>query len=176
MSENQPTPPLTFTADEELAPPGTPVSLVIVPSLLDQEFFAIREDGDTDEDFEASKRLLAAILAFAKSGLVRACFDDTPSFGARRQAIIQGSNPRRVSFATSIARSLSDASMFAWIFNPGSANDHNAPPTAMPAPIRSTTSRTGKTKALPRAATAITKPMRENMTSPNEGARSSSIS
>lgn len=66
MSENRPTPPEPLTAEEELAPPGTPVSLVIVPSLLDQEFVAIREDGDTDEDFESSKRLVAAILAFAR--------------------------------------------------------------------------------------------------------------
>jgi len=66
MSENRPTPPEPLTAEEELAPPGTPVSLVIVPSLLDQEFFAIREDGDTDEDFESSKRLVAAVLTFAR--------------------------------------------------------------------------------------------------------------
>lgn len=52
----------------ELAPPGTPVSLIVAPGLLTREHGAIREDDDTDEDFEASKRLLAAVLDFARKG------------------------------------------------------------------------------------------------------------
>jgi hypothetical protein len=68
MDEIRPTPPEPLTAEEELSPPGTPLSLTIVPGLLDQPLFAIREDGDTDEDFEASKRLVAALLDFARKG------------------------------------------------------------------------------------------------------------
>ena len=68
MNEIRPTPPEPLTAEEELAPPGTPLSLTVVPGLLDQQLFAIREDGDTDEDFEASKRLLTAVLDFARKG------------------------------------------------------------------------------------------------------------
>lgn len=68
MNEIRPTPPQPLTAEEELAPPGTPPSLAVAPGLLDQEYVAIREDDDTDEDFESSKRLLAAVLAFARKG------------------------------------------------------------------------------------------------------------
>ena len=68
MDEIRPTQPEPPAAEEELAAPGTPVSLTIVPSLLDQAIFAIREDGDTDEDFAASQRLVAAILDFARKG------------------------------------------------------------------------------------------------------------
>jgi len=68
MDDIRPASPEPETAEEELAPPGTPVSLTIVPGLLDQGIFAIREDGDTDEDFETSKRLVAAILDFAQKG------------------------------------------------------------------------------------------------------------
>jgi hypothetical protein len=52
----------------ELAPPGTPPSLAVAPGLLDHKHVAIREDDDTDEDFEASKRLLAAVLDYARKG------------------------------------------------------------------------------------------------------------
>jgi hypothetical protein len=68
MPEIPPTPPEPLTAEEELAPPGTRLSLTVVPGLLDQEHLAIRDDGDTEEDFESSKRLLAAVLAFARKG------------------------------------------------------------------------------------------------------------
>jgi hypothetical protein len=68
MDDIRPTSPEPPTAEEELAPPGAPVSLAVAPGLLDQEFVAIREEDDTDEDFESSKRLLAAVLAFARKG------------------------------------------------------------------------------------------------------------
>jgi hypothetical protein len=68
MDELHQIPPEPLTAEEDLAPPGSPVSLTIVPGVLDQPLFAIREDGDTDEDFEASKRLVAAILDLTKRG------------------------------------------------------------------------------------------------------------
>ena len=66
MDEIQPTLPEPLTAEEELAPAATPLSLIVAPGLLDQEHIPIREDGDTDEDFESSNRLLAALLAFAR--------------------------------------------------------------------------------------------------------------
>jgi hypothetical protein len=68
MNEIRPTPPQSQTAEEQLAPPGTPPTLMVAPGLLDQEFVAVREDDDTDEDFESSKRLLTAVLAFARKG------------------------------------------------------------------------------------------------------------
>ncbi|MSP01443.1 MAG: hypothetical protein EXR07_10410 [Acetobacteraceae bacterium] len=66
MNEIRPNPPQT--ADQELAPAGTPPTLTVAPGLLDQPLFAIRDEDDTDEDFDASKRLLATVLAFARKG------------------------------------------------------------------------------------------------------------
>jgi hypothetical protein len=48
----------------ELAPPGTPLHVAIAPGLRDQAHVIIRAEDDTDEDYEARSRLLAAILAF----------------------------------------------------------------------------------------------------------------
>ena len=52
----------------ELVPPGTPLHIAVAPGLLDQEYVAVRHEGDTDEDYEASKRLLAAVLDYARKG------------------------------------------------------------------------------------------------------------
>ena len=52
----------------ELAPSSTPPHIAVAPGLLDREHVAIRHEGDTDEDYEASKRLLAALLDYAKQG------------------------------------------------------------------------------------------------------------
>jgi hypothetical protein len=68
MDEIRPTPPEPPTDEEALAPPGTPPSLRIAPSLLNQPIFAIREDGDTDEDFETSKRIAAALTNLVRTG------------------------------------------------------------------------------------------------------------
>ncbi len=48
----------------ELAPPGTPLHVAVAPGLRDQVHVIIRAEDDTDEDYEARSRLLAAILAF----------------------------------------------------------------------------------------------------------------
>jgi hypothetical protein len=63
-----PSPGRLDDTETELAPPGTPISLAVAPGLLDREHVVIHEDDDTDEDFEASKRLLAAVLDFARKG------------------------------------------------------------------------------------------------------------
>jgi len=50
----------------ELAPPGSPPTVAVVPELLLGEHVAVREDDDTDADYEARSRLLAAVLLAAK--------------------------------------------------------------------------------------------------------------
>lgn len=50
----------------EFAPPGTPVHVAVDPSLLDQDHVVIRADDDTDEDYQAKQRLLAAALGLAR--------------------------------------------------------------------------------------------------------------
>ena len=52
----------------ELAPPGSPPLIVVPPSLLDQKHAVIRAENDSDEDYEARSRLLAAALAIASNG------------------------------------------------------------------------------------------------------------
>jgi|HubBroStandDraft_1064217.scaffolds.fasta_scaffold4359985_1 hypothetical protein len=48
------------------APPGTPLYVAVAPGLLEQKHVVIRDDDDSDEDYEAKKRLLDAVLAYAK--------------------------------------------------------------------------------------------------------------
>ena len=52
----------------ELAPPETPPHIAVAPGLLDQECMVVREDDETDEDYEARCRLSAAVLRFARQG------------------------------------------------------------------------------------------------------------
>ncbi len=55
------------TENTELAPPGSPPTVVVVAELLDGEHVAIREDDDTDADYEMRNRLLAAVLLAAQT-------------------------------------------------------------------------------------------------------------
>lgn len=52
----------------ELAPPGSPPHVAVAPGLLDHDHAVIRSDDDTDEDYEARRRVLAAALSFARKG------------------------------------------------------------------------------------------------------------
>jgi len=52
----------------DLAPPGTPPHVAVAPGLLDREHVVTREDDDTDADYEARCRLLAAALRVARQG------------------------------------------------------------------------------------------------------------
>jgi hypothetical protein len=52
----------------ELAPPGTPPHVAVAPGVLDQEHVVIRAADDTDEDYEARTRVVAAALNFARKG------------------------------------------------------------------------------------------------------------
>lgn len=56
------------TPDTDLAPPGTPPHVAVAPGLLDQPHVVAREDDDTDADYEARCRLLAAALRVARQG------------------------------------------------------------------------------------------------------------
>jgi hypothetical protein len=68
MNELRPTPPQPLASEPELAPPGTPPHIAVAPGLLDQNHVVIRAEDDSDEDYEALCRLLAAALAFARKG------------------------------------------------------------------------------------------------------------
>jgi len=48
----------------DLAPSGSPPHVAIAPGLVGQDHVAIRAEDDTDEDYEARRRLLAVALAF----------------------------------------------------------------------------------------------------------------
>ncbi len=48
----------------ELEPPGTPPHVAVACRLRDQQPVVIRAENDTNEDYEARSRLLAAALAF----------------------------------------------------------------------------------------------------------------
>ena len=48
----------------ELAPSGTPPHVAVALGLRNQPRVVIRAEEDTDEDYEARSRLLAAALAF----------------------------------------------------------------------------------------------------------------
>ncbi len=50
----------------DLAPPGTPLHVAVAPGLLERKHVVLREDDDTDEDYDAKQRLLDAVLAYAK--------------------------------------------------------------------------------------------------------------
>jgi hypothetical protein len=50
----------------DLAPPGTPLHVAVAPGLPEQKHVVIRENDDTDEDYEAKQRLLDAVLAYAR--------------------------------------------------------------------------------------------------------------
>jgi hypothetical protein len=52
----------------ELAPPGTPPHVAVAPGVLDQEHVVIRAADDSDEDYEARRRVFAAALKFARKG------------------------------------------------------------------------------------------------------------
>jgi len=52
----------------ELAPAGTPPHVAVAPGVLDQEHVVIRSADDTDEDYEARRKVFAAALAFARKG------------------------------------------------------------------------------------------------------------
>jgi hypothetical protein len=47
----------------ELGPSGTLPHVAIAPGLRDQQHVVIRAEDDTDEDYSARSRLLAAVLA-----------------------------------------------------------------------------------------------------------------
>jgi hypothetical protein len=47
----------------ELGPPGTPPHVAVAVGLQEQAHDIIRAEDDTDEDYEARRRLLAAALA-----------------------------------------------------------------------------------------------------------------
>ena len=55
-------------AYSDIAPAGTPPHVAVAPGLLDQEHVVLRSDEDTDEDYEARCRLLAAALRVARLG------------------------------------------------------------------------------------------------------------
>ena len=52
----------------ELAPTGSPRHVSVAPGLLDHDHSVIRSDDDTDEDYEARRRIFAAALSFARKG------------------------------------------------------------------------------------------------------------
>jgi hypothetical protein len=52
----------------ELAPAGTPSHVAIAPGVRDREHVVIRSADDTDEDYEARRKVFAAALAFARKG------------------------------------------------------------------------------------------------------------
>jgi len=54
--------------EPDLAPPGTPPHVAVAPGLLHQPRVVAREDDDTDADYEARCRLLAAALRVARQG------------------------------------------------------------------------------------------------------------
>ena len=65
-------PDTSMTAEPEvaysdIAPAGTPPHVAVAPGLLDQKHVVLREDDDTDEDYQARCDLLAAVLAFARN-------------------------------------------------------------------------------------------------------------
>jgi len=57
---------LPSTPEPELAPPGTPLHVAVAPGLLDHKHVVIRDDDDTDEDYEAKQQLLDALLTYAQ--------------------------------------------------------------------------------------------------------------
>ncbi len=61
MDQLPPSPPPN--REPELAPPGTPPHVAVAASLRGQAHNVIRAEDDTDEDYEARSRLLAASLA-----------------------------------------------------------------------------------------------------------------
>jgi hypothetical protein len=61
-------PVLPTNKQPECAPGGAAVALTVASGLIDHEHVGIREDDETDEDFEASKRKLTAVLDFARKG------------------------------------------------------------------------------------------------------------
>jgi len=54
--------------DAELEPAGTPPHVAVAPGLLDGDHIVTREADDTDADYEARRRLLAAALRVARQG------------------------------------------------------------------------------------------------------------
>lgn len=68
MAEIRPPTPKPNDAERALAPPGTPLHVVVAPELLDQEHVVVRDDDDSDEDYEAKQRLVDGVLAFARKG------------------------------------------------------------------------------------------------------------
>nr|WP_294527861.1 hypothetical protein [uncultured Rhodopila sp.] len=52
--------------DPKLASPDERVHVAVAPGLLDQEHVVDREEDDTDADYEARSRLVAAVLKIAR--------------------------------------------------------------------------------------------------------------
>ena len=68
MNEIRPPSPPPHDAAPELAPADAPPHVAVAPGVLDKEHVVIRAPDDTDEDYEARSRLVAAALAFARKG------------------------------------------------------------------------------------------------------------
>jgi hypothetical protein len=54
--------------DDEFVSPDSIVHIAVAPGILDHEHVVVRSDDDTDEDYAARCRLLAALLAAARRG------------------------------------------------------------------------------------------------------------
>ena len=54
--------------DRRVIAAGTPPHVAVVPGVLDQEHVVIRSADDTDEDYEARRKVFAAALVFARKG------------------------------------------------------------------------------------------------------------
>ena len=68
MNEIRPPRRRRAKSQPELAPAGAPPHVAVAPDLLQKEHVVIRADDDTDEDYEARRRVFAAALAFARKG------------------------------------------------------------------------------------------------------------
>jgi len=68
MNEISPPPRRRAKPQPDLAPAGTPPHVAVAPGLLDREHVVTREDDDTDADYDARCRLLAAALRVARQG------------------------------------------------------------------------------------------------------------
>jgi hypothetical protein len=60
---NQIQPDAVYDDHPDLAPSGTPPHVAIAPELVGKDYVVIRDEDDTDEDYETRRRLLDAALA-----------------------------------------------------------------------------------------------------------------
>lgn len=58
--------PSETKCEPELAPAGTPLHVAVAPGLLEQEHTLIREPDESDADYEARRRMFAAMLDYAR--------------------------------------------------------------------------------------------------------------